>query len=107
MSKVIIETTEATFSKDVLEPEAALVDFWAEWCGPCKAVAPIFEEVAKSYQGRLNFVKLDVDQSSDVSAKYGIRGIPTIILFKRGKVCAMKTGTFGRTELISFLEENL
>ena len=107
MTDNIIISNEANFEHDVLEADAALVDFWAEWCGPCKMIAPIFASVAEDYVGKLKFVKLDVDESPAVSAKYGVRGIPTLLLFKEGKVHATKVGALTKTQLTDFLEKNL
>ena len=100
--------TDATFTDDVLMSEKpVLVDFWAEWCGPCKMIAPVLEDVAKSYAGRLTVAKLDIDANPAVTTKYGIRGIPTLILFKDGQVHAQKVGALSRSQLTAFVDSNL
>jgi thioredoxin 1 len=83
------------------------VDFWAEWCGPCKSIAPILEEVAATYEGKLSVVKLDVDTNTAIPAKFGIRGIPTLILFKNGVVHAQKVGAMAKGQLTSFIDSNI
>lgn len=107
MTDTIIITNEANFEPDVLEAPVALVDFWAPWCGPCKVIAPVFASVAEEYEGKVVFAKLNVDESPGISEKYGVRGIPTLLLFKAGKVLATKVGAMTKTQLIDFLEENL
>jgi thioredoxin 1 len=83
------------------------VDYWAEWCGPCKAIAPILDEVSKDYDGRLQVAKMNVDENRDVPAKFGIRGIPTLMLFKDGKLCATKVGALTKAQLTAFIDANL
>ena len=84
-----------------------LIDYWAEWCGPCRMVAPILDEIAGEYQGRLQVMKVNVDENRNVPAKYGIRGIPTLMLFKNGEVAATKVGALSKTQLTSFLDANI
>lgn len=108
MSELIKHTSDASFEQDVLKSDKpVLVDFWAEWCGPCKAIAPLLEEIAVIYDGKLDIVKLDVDANQTVPAKFGIRGIPTLILFKNGVAVAQKVGALAKGQLTSFIEENI
>ena len=107
-SDLIQHTTDAAFESDVLKADKpVLVDYWAEWCGPCKAIAPILDEVAKEYGQRLQIAKLNVDDNRDVPAKFGIRGIPTLMLFKDGQLAATKVGALSKSQLTSFLEGHL
>ncbi len=108
MSEHIKYITDSSFDSDVLKSDKpVLVDFWAEWCGPCKMIAPILEEVAKEYDGRIQIAKMDVDANQAVPAKFGIRGIPTLILFKNGEVAAQKVGALGKAQLTSFIDTNI
>jgi thioredoxin 1 len=108
MSEQIKHISDATFEQEVLLSETpVLVDYWAEWCGPCKMIAPVLEDVAKSYAGRLTVAKLDIDANPDVTAKFGIRGIPTLILFKGGKPAAQKVGALSKSQLTAFVDSNL
>ena len=108
MSENVKHVTDASFDADVLKAGMpVLVDYWAEWCGPCKAIAPILEEVAKDYGPRLQIAKMNVDDNRDVPAKFGIRGIPTLMLFKDGQLAATKVGALSKSQLTSFLEGHL
>jgi len=108
MSEGIVSVTDASFDEDVLKAgEPVLVDFWAEWCGPCKMIAPVLEEVAKEYTGRLRVAKLNIDENPGTPPKYGIRGIPTLMLFKNGSVEATKVGAVSKSQLAAFIDGNL
>ena len=108
MSNAIVYVSDSTFDAEVLQSATpVLVDYWAEWCGPCKAIAPILDEVSKDYDGRLQIAKMNVDENRDVPAKYGIRGIPTLMLFKDGQVAATKIGALPKNKLLEWVESNL
>jgi len=105
---LIKHTNEANFEADVLQPNTnVLVDFWAEWCGPCKMIAPVLEEVSVSYKEKLQIAKVNVDENRTISAKFGIRGIPTLMLFKNGQLAATKVGALNKSQLTAFLDEQL
>lgn len=108
MSNRIIHVTDETFEEEVLKAgEPVLVDYWADWCGPCKMIAPILDEIAEEYSGRLKVAKLNIDENPNTPPKYGIRGIPTLMLFKNGNVEATKVGALSKSQLVSFLDSNL
>jgi thioredoxin 1 len=108
MNDKIVQLSDDSFEADVLAAEqAVLVDFWAEWCGPCKMIAPILDEVADEYDGKLTIGKLNIDQNAQTPPKYGIRGIPTLLLFKNGNVIATKVGALSKTQLKEFLDANI
>jgi len=104
----IQHVTDESFEPEVLKPDVpVLVDYWAEWCGPCKSIAPILEAVAKEYDGRLKIAKINVDENQGTPAKFGIRGIPTLMLFKNGNVEATKVGALSKSQLTAFLDSNI
>jgi thioredoxin 1 len=108
MSEQISHVTDSSFDNEVLQSQVpVLVDYWAEWCGPCKAIAPILDEVAKEYAGRLKIAKLNIDQNLETPKKYGIRGIPTLILFKGGNVEATKIGAVSKSQLSAFIDSHI
>ena len=108
MSDKIVHVTDGSFEDDVLKSEdPVLVDYWAEWCGPCKAIAPILGEVAEEYAGRVKIAKLNIDENPSTPPKYGIRGIPTLMLFKEGNVEATKVGALSKSQLSAFLDSNI
>ena len=108
MSENILHTSDEGFDTDVLQSDKpVLVDYWAEWCGPCKMIAPILEEVASEYGEKIKVCKLNIDENQETPPRYGIRGIPTLILFKNGEVEATKVGALSKTQLQSFLDDNI
>jgi thioredoxin 1 len=108
MSEHILHVSDDTFDSEVLNSSVpVLVDFWAEWCGPCKMIAPTLDEVAKEYSGRLKVAKVNVDQNQGIPPKYGIRGIPTLILFKNGNAEATKVGAVSKSQLTAFIDSNI
>ena len=108
MSEKIIHITDDTFEQEVLQSQTpVLVDYWAEWCGPCKMIAPALDQIATEYQGRLKVAKLNIDENQSTPPKYGIRGIPTLMLFKNGNVEATKVGALSKTQLAAFIDSNI
>jgi thioredoxin 1 len=108
VSEQIVHITDDTFEAEVLKAEQpVLVDYWAEWCGPCRMIAPILDEVAADYAGRVKICKLNVDENQTTPPKYGIRGIPTLMLFRNGKVEATKVGAVSKSQLVAFLDGGL
>lgn len=108
MSDNIIQLSDATFGQEVLKSTVpVLVDYWAEWCGPCKMIAPLLEEIATEFAGRLKVAKLNIDDNKETPPRYGIRGIPTLMLFKNGAVEATKVGALSKSQLVAFLNQNI
>ena len=107
-SDQIVHTSDANFEQDVINSDRpVLVDYWAEWCGPCKTIAPILDEVAEEYGEKLRICKLDIDQNQETPGKYGIRGIPTLMLFKNGELEATKVGAMSKSQLAAFLDSHI
>ncbi|MCC2595309.1 thioredoxin TrxA [Pusillimonas sp. MFBS29] len=108
MSESIKHVSDASFEADVINSDVpVLVDYWAEWCGPCKMIAPLLDEAAKQYGDRVIIAKVNVDENPDTAAKFGVRGIPTLMLFKDGKATATKVGALSKSQLSAFLDESL
>lgn len=104
----IISVTDASFEKEVMNSEIpVLVDFWAEWCGPCKMIAPVLADVAKTYEGRLKIAKINIDENNQTPQKFGVRGIPTLMLFKNGELESTKVGAMSKSQLTAFLDSHL
>ncbi len=107
-SDLIKHISDSSFEADVLKSDKpVLVDYWAEWCGPCKMIAPILDEVSAAYQGKLQVAKMNVDENRDIPAKFGIRGIPTLMLFKGGELAATKVGAMSKAQLTEFIDKQL
>lgn len=108
MSAEIIYVTDASFEQDILNSDVpVLLDYWAEWCGPCRAIAPILEDLAKEYAGKVKIAKINIDENGETPAKFGIRSIPTLMLFKAGEVKATKVGALSKSQLSAFLDSNI
>lgn len=108
MSEKILSLSDASFETDVLQSDTpVLVDYWAEWCGPCKMISPILEEIATEYEGRVKVAKLNIDENPGTPPKFGIRGIPTLMLFKNGEVEATKVGALSKSQLTAFLDQSI
>jgi len=108
LSDKIVYVTDDSFEGEVLNSEGTvLVDYWADWCGPCKMIAPILDEIAEEYAGRLKVAKLNIDENPNTPPRYGIRGIPTLMLFKNGNVEATKVGAVSKSQLAAFIDSNL
>ena len=107
-SDLIKHISDSSFENDVLKSDKpVLVDYWAEWCGPCKMIAPILDEVSAAYQGKLQVAKMNVDENRDIPAKFGIRGIPTLMLFMGGELAATKVGAMSKAQLTAFIDQQL
>jgi thioredoxin 1 len=107
-SELIKHVSDASFEDDVLKGSVpVLVDYWAEWCGPCKMIAPILDEVSTAYEGKLQIAKMNVDENREIPAKFGIRGIPTLMIFKNGQLAATKVGAMSKAQLITFIDQQL
>ena len=108
MSERIIHVTDDSFEQEVLQSsDPILVDYWADWCGPCKMIAPVLDDIAEEYAGKIRVAKLNIDENPDTPPRYGIRGIPTLMLFKDGEVEATKVGAVSKSQLTAFIDSNL
>jgi len=108
VSAGILHVSDDTFEKEVLQSDIpVLVDYWADWCGPCKMIAPLLDEIAEEYSGKLKVAKLNIDQNPNTPPRYGIRGIPTLMLFKEGNVEAIKVGAVTKSQLTAFIDQNI
>ena len=108
MSERIVHVTDDSFEQEVLQSSnPVLVDYWADWCGPCKMIAPVLDEIADEYEGKVRIAKLNIDENPDTPPRYGIRGIPTLMLFKQGEVEATKVGAVSKSQLTAFIDSNL
>ncbi|MBT3092549.1 MAG: thioredoxin TrxA [Candidatus Thiodiazotropha sp. (ex Lucina pensylvanica)] len=108
MSEQIVHVTDDSFESEVLQStQPVLIDYWAEWCGPCKMIAPVLDDIADEYDGKLKVVKLNIDENPNTPPRYGIRGVPTLMLFKDGEVEATKVGAVSKSQLVAFIDSNL
>lgn len=108
MSEHIHYVSDATFESEVLQSQLpVLVDYWAEWCGPCRSIAPVLDEISRDYAGKLKVAKVNVDENSATPSRYGVRGIPTLMLFKNGDVAATKVGALSKSQLSAFIDSNI
>jgi thioredoxin 1 len=108
MTMSVIKVTDASFEKDVLKAEGpVIVDFWAEWCGPCRQIGPLLDELAEEMNGRLTVAKVNIDENPETPSRYGVRGIPTLLLIKNGQVAATKVGSMPRSALVEWVESHL
>ena len=108
MSKNILSLSDSSFEQDVLKSDVpVLVDYWAEWCGPCKMIAPLLDAIADEYEGRVKVAKLNIDENQQTPSQFGVRGIPTLMLFKDGAVEASKVGALSKSQLTAFLDQNI
>ena len=104
----LLKISDDSFDNEVIASnEPVLIDYWAEWCGPCKMIAPVLEEIAPEYHGRLKIAKLNIDENAGTPSRYGVRGIPTLMIFKNGEVAATKVGALSKSQLITFIDENI
>ncbi len=108
MSDVVLHVTDGVFNETVIKADKpVLVDYWAEWCGPCKMIAPVLDEVASEFSGKLTVAKLNIDENPETPQHYGVRGIPTLMLFKDGEVEATKVGALTKSQLVDFINSNI